>query len=76
LAAVVGMLLFAALVAAREIPLLRKQGLKREIVVFVALLLLGTVLNILHFLGLRIKSPLDWIYVAYKPLSDFFFHFQ
>lgn len=71
---VAGILLFAALVAAREVPLIRKQGLKRELVVFVALLLLGTVLNVLHFLGMRITNPLEWVYVGYKPLSDFFFH--
>lgn len=71
---VAGILLFAALVAVKEVPSLRQQGLNRELVVFAVLLLLGTVLNVLHFLGLRITNPLEWVYVGYKPLSDFFFH--
>lgn len=60
-------------VAFNEIPPMRKRGLKRELWIFAVLFIIGSGLNIAHYLGSPLKNPLDWIYKAYQPLSDFLF---
>lgn len=56
-----------------EVPYLRKQQLKKELWVFLILLLLGTGLSIAKSLNIDIPNPSDWIAIVLKPLSDVLF---
>ena len=65
----------ATLIAIWEVPAMIKKGHKRELFVFALLLLVGSVLNIAHFLRVPVKNPVEWLYKLYTPVSDFFLQF-
>ena len=69
-------ILFAAMgMIIYEVPSLWKRGLKRELWVFSILLAIGTGLFIVRSLQMKIPSPLDFISMIYKPISDAIFNF-
>ncbi|AJY75118.1 hypothetical protein [Paenibacillus beijingensis] len=61
--------LFAVMIAIAEVPLLVKNGLKKELWVFLITLLLGTGLSIAEGLRLQIPNPLDAAAFVLKPFS-------
>ncbi|MGG4444867.1 hypothetical protein HP398_11385 [Brevibacillus sp. HB1.4B] len=64
-------LLISLLIAIFEVPYLRKNAMKREMLVFFILLVVATGLGIAESLEANIPNPLDWITFVYKPFSDF-----
>ncbi|UNK16846.1 hypothetical protein MNQ98_20425 [Paenibacillus sp. N3/727] len=59
-----------ALIVWLEIPPLIKKKQKKELWVFSILLLFGVVSSIIVNINRDIPSPLEWITVMFKPLSD------
>ncbi len=53
-----------------EYPLLKERMLKKEMYLFLLLLLIGIGLNIIHFLHIKFPNLLDWLIIVYKPISD------
>lgn len=68
---VIGIVAVAALIAMAEVPGLWKKGQRKEVWVFMLLLLLGTGIGIAESLTRKVPNPLDWITSLYKPISDF-----
>lgn len=56
-----------------EAPSLLRKKQKKDLLVFVFLLLLGSGLNIAEVLNVVIPNPLELITTLYKPLSDSIF---
>ena len=70
---ILGVLLLAILIALMEVPHLLKNKLKKELGVFLALLVIGVGLGIARSVDLELPSPLDLITAIYKPMSDVIF---
>lgn len=70
----IGIVVAACLMFFIEVPNLFKKGLRRELWVFIILLLFGTVFSILHLYQIDPPSPHRWIAIIYKPLSDMIYH--
>lgn len=68
--AIIGIIAVAAVIAYLEVPPLLKKNWKKELGVFVFLLLFGTGLSIAQALDVDIPNPMDWISMVYKPMSD------
>ncbi|MBY0083872.1 hypothetical protein [Brevibacillus brevis] len=68
---VILILLISLLMALFEVPYLRRNAMKKEMLVFFILLVVGTGLGIAESLKANIPNPLDWITFVYKPFSDF-----
>lgn len=64
-----GVILAGAAIALIELPYLYKQKLKKETVMFLILLLLGTSLVLAKVQGAILPNPLDWIAYFYKPVN-------
>lgn len=64
-------LLISLLIALFEVPNMRRNGMKKEMLVFFILLVVGTGLSIAESLEANIPNPLEWITFVYKPFSDF-----
>ncbi|TQR31029.1 hypothetical protein [Brevibacillus brevis] len=60
-------------IALIEVPYLRRNAMKKEMLVFFIFLGIGTGLCIAESLKANIPNPLDWITYVYKPFSDFIF---
>lgn len=73
--AIPGILAAAVVIAIIEIPALRKKKLKKELGVFVLLLLFGTVLSIAQGLQANIPNPMDALHMIYQPLINLVFDF-
>lgn len=63
-------LMLSLLIARIEVPFLRRNAMKKELWVFLILLLAGTSLGIAEAVEAAIPNPLDWIAFVYKPFSD------
>lgn len=63
-------LLVSLLIARVEVPFLRRNAMKKELWVFLILLLAGTSLGVAEAVEADIPNPLDWISFVYKPFSD------
>ncbi|MDF2681247.1 MAG: hypothetical protein K0R47_2437 [Brevibacillus sp.] len=63
-------LMLSLLIVRIEVPFLRKNAMKKELWVFLILLLVGTSLGIAEAADADIPNPLDWIAFVYKPFSD------
>ncbi|WP_301169974.1 hypothetical protein [Brevibacillus nitrificans] len=66
--AVSGILSVVALIAWLEIPSLLRKGYKREVRVFLILLLLAAVLSIAKCLQIDMPNPVDWLLKLFSPL--------
>lgn len=73
MALIAGIIVATFIIILIEVPSLIKKGLKREMWAFFSLMFFGTVLWILHVLGVNLPSPHKWIAFIYKPLSDLIF---
>ncbi len=67
---IAGILAVAVLIAAIEIPSLRKKKSKKDTWAFSLLLLLGTGLSIAQGLQAHIPNPLDWMAAIFQPLGN------
>ena len=70
---VLGILASTILIAMIEIPYLLKNNLKRELWIFIVLLLIGTTGWILKSLHLYLPNPFDLMIVMFRPLSVLLF---
>lgn len=70
---IIGVLLLAILIALMEVPHMLKNKLKKELWVFLSLLLIGIGLGIARSVDLELPSPLDLITAIYKPMSNAIF---
>ncbi|MGF9908806.1 hypothetical protein [Brevibacillus porteri] len=68
---IIMILLISLLIALFEVPNMRRNGMKKEMLVFFILLVVGTGLSIAESLEANIPNPLEWITFVYKPFSDF-----
>ncbi|MBP1994821.1 hypothetical protein [Paenibacillus eucommiae] len=71
--AVLGILAVTAMIIWFEVPSLWKRGLKRELIVFSILLILGAGVSIAKSSHIQVPNPLDMMNVMFKPLGDFIF---
>ncbi|TFE23492.1 hypothetical protein E2980_19100 [Cohnella luojiensis] len=62
-------MLIAAGIIAVEVPSLRNRKLKKEMLAFFVLLMVGLGMNIAQTLNAPIPSPLDWIIIIFKPFT-------
>lgn len=62
----------AITLACLELPKLAKKGWKREIVVYLIMLLGGAFLSICAVNQIRLPSPLNIIVYIYKPVESWF----
>jgi len=69
--AFIGILAIAGIIAMAEVPRLRRKGHKKELWVFMLLLLLGTGISIAESLSVKVPNPIDGIAYLYKPINDF-----
>lgn len=67
---ILALLLIVAGIIVVEVPSLRKRRLKKELLAFFVLLLIGLGLNIAQILNVKIPTPLDWIVIIYEPVKD------
>ncbi|MGJ7919896.1 hypothetical protein [Neobacillus sp. LXY-4] len=65
-----GILVGAIIYGVFQIWILLKKKMKKEIVVFIVLLIIGTLLNMTLYLGIKLPNPLDWVVKVIKPISD------
>jgi len=72
---VLGILGVSVAIMMIEVPSLLKKGLKKELVLFSVLLLIGVGLSIGNAMHLKIPNPLTGLTVVFKPFSDFIFRF-
>jgi len=70
---VIGILASTILIAMIEIPYLLKNNLKRELWIFLVLLLLGTIGCILKSLHLYLPNPFDLMIIIFRPFSKLLF---
>lgn len=67
---VAGVLVAAIIILVKEVPYLKKKGLKREMWAFSFLLLFAVGIGIAISLHLHIPSPRDGLTYIYKPLGE------
>jgi len=70
---VVGILLIVAVILRIEVPSLLQKKYKKELVIFLLFLLIGTSLAIALALGKPIPNPLDLLTFILKPINDVLF---
>jgi hypothetical protein len=70
LLSIVGILIAVVVIAAIDIPPLRRKKWTKELVVFAVLLLFGTSLCIAEALDAKIPNPVDWIAYVYRPMTE------
>lgn len=64
-----GILLFSVIVISLQLPKLIKKGLKKEAVLFTAMMAGATLLGIAFLLHVHLPNPLNLLVRIYKPLS-------
>lgn len=70
---VVGLAFVCLFIAAVEGPRLVQGGMRRELIVFVLLLLAGFAVSSLHALRVALPNPLTGITMVFRPISDWTF---
>ncbi|SDI02360.1 hypothetical protein [Alteribacillus bidgolensis] len=68
-----GILIVVAIIAAIEVPGLRKKKQKKELLMFSILLLIGAALSLTQSLVDQLPTPLAWIEAIFKPIHDVLF---
>lgn len=69
---IIGIIAVVILICVLEVPRLVKDKLIKELVVFTALLLFGTIISIAQALQIRIPNPMDLIITIYQPVYNVF----
>ncbi len=70
---VIGILLLVAAIVRFEVPSLLRKKNKKELVVFLLFLFIGTGLGIVQSLGKPIPNPMDLLSFILKPINDTLF---
>jgi hypothetical protein len=65
----ISVLAISILIACFEIPRLWKQGWRKEVWIYCALMVLGNVMVTLKGMDKDLPNPADWIAVAMMPLT-------
>jgi hypothetical protein len=65
-----GVLVIAIMIALSQVPALLKKNMKKESILFILILSLGTILNIFLVFNIPIPNPLDLLLIVFKPISD------
>lgn len=68
--AAASIILFGVALFCVKIPFLRKRKLNKDAWIFFCFLLAGTVFGVMYALQMRMLSPLGWISVVFKWLSN------
>lgn len=68
----VGILLLTAVIIIIEVPSLVQQKLKKELIVFIILLVIGVVSGILYSFDVNLMSPVDLLAYILQPIYNLF----
>ncbi|MFB5086917.1 hypothetical protein PGC35_06790 [Psychrobacillus sp. PGGUH221] len=68
----VGILLLTAVIIIIEVPSLVQQKLKKELIVFIILLVIGVVSGILYSFDVKLMSPVDLLAYILQPIYNLF----
>ncbi|CAH0119535.1 hypothetical protein PAE9249_02039 [Paenibacillus sp. CECT 9249] len=71
--ALIAIVAISAVLVIIDWPQMSKRGDKREFAVYFTLLCLGIGLTVSKIWSVQVPNPLDWMAVAYKPLSKLLF---
>ncbi|WP_019535343.1 hypothetical protein [Paenibacillus ginsengihumi] len=71
-AAFLGVIASAAIIAAIELPVMLRNRLKKEMVVFTLALLAGTALCGARALRFALPNPLELLVVVYTPVYEWY----
>lgn len=71
---VVGILLIVAVIAWIDLPRLWRKKQKKDLSVYLILLLIGTGFSIAEGLNWDIPNPMDWLIYVYRPVGEWIFH--
>lgn len=67
---VIGIILVGLIIIVLEVPRLMKDQEKKELFVFITLLVIGVGLSLAKALNAPIPNPLDALKFIYQPISD------
>jgi len=67
---ITGIIAATIAIAMIEVPSLVRRRLRKELWVFLTLLILGAGLSIAQSMHAFIPNPLDWMKTIYQPLGD------
>lgn len=67
-----GILLLATVIVVLEVPPLLKNKLKKELIVFTILLVIGVVSGILYSFNVKFMSPVDLLSYILEPIYNLF----
>lgn len=67
-----GILLLATVIVVLEVPPLLKNKLKKELIVFTILLVIGVVSSILYSFNVKFMSPVDLLSYILEPIYNLF----
>jgi hypothetical protein len=70
LLASLGIIVAAGIIMAIEIPGLLKKKWKKELWVFVILMVFSVGVSIAQSLQVKLPNPLDWITAVYQPFTN------
>ncbi|ALC85624.1 hypothetical protein AM499_07165 [Bacillus sp. FJAT-22090] len=68
----VGILLLATVIVIMEVPSLVQKKLKKELIVFIILLVIGVVSGILYSFDVKKMSPVDLLSYILQPIYNLF----
>lgn len=71
-AAFLGVIASAAIIAAIELPMLLRNRQKKEMVVVILALLVGTALSGAQALRFTLPNPLELLVIVYTPVYEWF----
>jgi hypothetical protein len=72
---VIGLFVVCVFIAAIEAPHLLLKKMKRELYLFLSILLFGFAISSLQALRVTLPNPLDWVTAMFKPISDITYDF-
>ena len=65
-----GILVVVGIIMVIEIPILIQKKWKKELWVFISLMVFSTGLSIAKSFNVNLPNPLDWITFVYQPFSN------
>ncbi|MDF2066945.1 hypothetical protein [Bacillus sp. Cr_A10] len=68
----IGILLLATVIVIMEVPSLVQKKLKKELIVFIILLVIGVVSGILYSFDVKKMSPVDLLSYILQPIYNLF----
>ncbi|KQL35899.1 hypothetical protein [Psychrobacillus sp. FJAT-21963] len=68
----IGILLLATVIVIMEVPSLVQKKLKKELIVFIILLVIGVVSGILYSFDVKKMSPVDILSYILQPIYNLF----